>query len=121
MIDVPPPNSWDANSVRRLIVILLLGGAVFGGFVAWEVNNRIHNDDVCEFVTDMYEVANSDEYQNRVFNVTNDSTEWQYLKDVYGKDAASKIMDARLSGTSLPAAFTAGAVVEACGEAPTSN
>ena len=121
MIDVPPPNSWDANSVRRLIVILLLGGAVFGGFVAWEVNNRIHNDDVCDYVTEMYKVANDDAYRTRVFNTGNDSTEWEYLKDIYGKDAASEIMDARWSGTALPSAFMAGAVIDACGEAPPSN
>ena len=55
MLDVPPSNSWDANSVRRLIVILLLGGAVFGGFVAWQINNRIHSGDVCDFAKESYE------------------------------------------------------------------
>ncbi len=108
---------YEVHDPTRFLIVVAVALAVGFG-ASWIVNNEVHSDDVCDFARENYEIANSDEYQARVFNAANDSTEWNYLKEVYGKDAASEIMDARYSGTSLPAAFMVGAVIDACGEAP---
>ena len=108
---------YEVKDPVRFVIVVIVALAVGSG-IGWIVNDEVHGNDVCEFAKDNYEIANDDGYRAQVFNAGNDSSEWEYLKEVYGEDAASAIMDARYSATSLPAALMAGAVIDACGEAP---
>jgi len=104
--------------VRYFVVVLVVVFVGIGYFVGSSVQIRLHNDDKCDFAQENYEIANDVSYRTQVFDAGGGTSEWEYLKDIYGEDAASEIMDARWNGTALPAAFMAGAVIEACGEAP---
>ena len=109
------PEWYEVNNPVRFFVITAAALAVgFGG--GWVVHRDLHDSDaqnaVCERMTWLYQ--NKDLMNNLAYD------DWQDLKETYGEDAASAIMDARYSGGPMLGAILAEAV-KACGEAPSSN
>ena len=82
-----------------------------------EIESSSRSDDVCSYVRKLYDAAVRDDGITKASLSGMDSGDWEYLKEVYGKDAAQEIMDARTRSPAAEGYFT-GAVIDACGEAP---
>jgi len=107
---------YETDPIRFVIVVVVALAVGFGG--GWIVHRDLHADDaqnaVCDSMTELYE------NRNLGFNLAYDGNDWEILKETYGEDAASAIMDARYSGGPMTGAVLYSAA-EACGEPPSSN